>query len=635
MKTRQARYLWLWATLMGVMALAAVWLTTACAPAPTQALPAQAADVKLPGPALNSAPQGNALSVTAATTTTLYFPLIFSPSTLGISSIEVTQATQNSASPVPLVANRRAEVRVYVYSLTGQPISNVRVSLSASRGGVTLSPTLVIPPQTAPVTPLQSDLSTTFNVELPSSWLSNTVSLTALAYQGTTPGGNGPNNPATTTLTFNAVPPLNVMVVPIQYFDTVTNHTYAAPLSSTATTLEVSDWITRAYPISSVNVTYYKSGQPYYPFSGNLRNLSDWNTLLGDMETLKIADTNPGGWVYFALIPTTDRVSGTAWFSSGYSGYSYVGYRAGTGLELPTSQGWDVDQTGRNAAHEIGHTLGRNHSPSGNPLGVDRNYPYSNGSIGQFGLDIPKWHLWNPANTYDLMGYCPLPLTWVTSCASQWVSDYTYSGLYANQVAVGAAGVNALAPGLLIRANLDSAAQPTLQPVYAFTAPLTDLPATSDYQVQLLDAGGQVVATYPVPVLEADSDSLGAAGPDVTLHSIHAFVPSPAQGVAGVRLVHTGQTAALKALSAPTGVSAAAAPTVTRTGNQLTLRWGAATTPALVRYTADNGQTWTTLGVDVTGGELQLDAASLPAGVGRFDVTLGDAPSGTTLSVTP
>jgi hypothetical protein len=563
---------------------------------------------------------GYDLSLASAPTWTLYFPLVAKASPVGISSIEVTQATQNASQPVPLVANRRTAVRVYVYSVTGQPVSNVRVSLTAIQNGITLTPTLVIPPQTAPVSPSQADMSSSFNVELPSSWLTGTVTLTAMAYQGTVPSGGGPNNPATTTLTFNAVPALRIVVVPINYTDTGSNHLYPAPSNTTTTTLEVSDWITRGYPINAVSVSYYSP----FAFTGNLQQSSEWSRLLDAVTTLKNAD--PGGRVYFALVPTTD--GSLAWFHGGMSGFSWIDYRAGTGLELPASQGWDADQTGRNTAHEIGHTLNLKHAPSGGAGNPDPKYPYSNGSIGQFGLDVPKWKLWNPATTYDLMGYCP---SW-TSCSSQWISDYDYGLLYTNQVDYGAAAAGAVAPGLLVRANFDSQGQAALQPVYAFDAPAASLPASSDYTVDLVGPGGQVVASYPVAVLQAESDSLGASGPEVTIQSINAFVPRPTEAVTRVRLVHAGQTVSEKTLGVPTGVSAATTPTVTLSGGHLTVRWGAPATPALVRYTADNGQTWTTLGVDVTGGQFNVDAATLPAGAGRFEITLGDAPAGTSLT---
>jgi hypothetical protein len=44
-----------------------------------------------------------------------------------------------------------------------------------------------------------------------------------------------------------------------------------------------------------------------------------------------------------------------------------------------------------------------------------------------------------------------------------------------------------------------------------------------------------------------------------------------------------------------------------------------------VRYTADNSATWTTLGVDVLGGELNIDPDTLPAGAGYFEITPADS----------
>ena len=46
--------------------------------------------------------------------------------------------------------------------------------------------------------------------------------------------------------------------------------------------------------------------------------------------------------------------------------------------------------------------------------------------------------------------------------------------------------------------------------------------------------------------------------------------------------------------------------------------------PVLVRYTTDGGQTWTTLGVDLTGGVLKINPTSLPVQGGAFEVTLAN-----------
>ena len=529
----------------------------------------------------------------------LYFPFMASSSNLAISGLEVTQSVQRPDNSVPLVAGRRTMLRVYAYSFTGAPVSNVRVSVAATQNGVPLlgSP-LVIGPQTAPTSPSRASLPGSFNVELPSNWLSGAVVITATAYQGSLPY---PNSSSTSlTLNFNSVPTLNIKVVPIQY-TAPGGQVYPAPSTDT-----ISDWIMRAYPINSISLTFHAS----YPFSsGDLTQVSTWYTLLQNIYTLKVTEKAPASQVYFGLIPTMN--GSVTWFTSGTSGLGYVGTRAAIGLELSATR-WGPDATGQNTAHEIGHNLGRYHAPCGAVANPDPSYPsyppYPSGSIGQFGLDIPKGVLWNPATTYDLMSYCD-PL---------WVSDYTYQGLYSNQVAYGAAVLGASAPGLFIRGVFSSTDAVTLQPIYALSLPPSDLPASSDYQVELLDAQGQVVAAHPVPVLEADIDPGGG-----TFRSISAVVPRPAQPVATVRLVRAGQAVAEKAV-AGAGVGVQAAPTVTRQpGGPITLTWSGAANPALVRYSADGGQTWTTLGVDVLGGEFTVDPATLPnAGTGDFEVTL-------------
>ena len=558
-----------------------------------------------PASANASAPQAEPLHSAQAqiapadgVTTTIYLPVIVLSPDLAVNGLEVTQSVQTPGNSVPLVAGRRTMLRVYAASLTGASLSNVRVSVAATRNGTALpgSP-LVAGPQAAPTAPSRANYSSTFNVELPSNWLSGGIVITATAYQGTTPYRTT-TNWLSLALNFNTVPTLKVMVVPIQYTDVPSGRLYPAPSTDT-----LSSWIMRAYPISAMQVTFHSA----YAYSGNLRQFTDWSALLSDIDTLKRGDVAPASQVYYGLIPTTNS-QGT-WFTSGYSGLGYISYRVSIGLELPTSVGWGADQTGQTAAHEIGHNLGRYHAPCGNPASPDPNYPYANGSIGQFGLDIPKGILWNPATTYDLMSYCN----------PEWVSDYTYQGLYADQSGPnGVAALGATAPGLFIRGALTGTDQVMLKPVYALTTGMTPLPAASDYQVQLLNPSGQVVAAYPVQLLQAALD------PGGTVQAISAVVPQPAQPVARVRLTHAGQTVAEKNLL-PTGAAPAAAPSVTRQAGAVTVRWSAPAQPALVRYSADGGQTWTTVGVDVLGGELTLNSADLPAGgAGQFDVTLAE-----------
>ena len=70
--------------------------------------------------------------------------------------------------------------------------------------------------------------------------------------------------------------------------------------------------------------------------------------------------------------------------------------------------------------HEVGHNHGREHSPCGNADGIDRNFPYKDGGIGSWGYDLVAGTMKSPDTYTDFMGYCE----------RQWVSDYTYGGLF-------------------------------------------------------------------------------------------------------------------------------------------------------------------------------------------------------------
>jgi len=75
------------------------------------------------------------------------------------------------------------------------------------------------------------------------------------------------------------------------------------------------------------------------------------------------------------------------------------------------------------AAHELGHSHGRNHAPCapGNQIdGVDPGFPTNDGTIGVWGYDLTSGELKDPDDATDLMGYCD----------DQHVSAYTYTALH-------------------------------------------------------------------------------------------------------------------------------------------------------------------------------------------------------------
>lgn len=513
-----------------------------------------------------------------------YLPLIAKPYDLSITSLEVSQSVQDANNTVPLVANRPAVVRVYTATKSGNSVPSTSVTLTATRGGVSLTP-VTSSVKTASGASSRSSLGSTFNITLPADWLSGTIIITA-KIDGQTSSG------FTQSVTFNTVPTLNVVLVPITYTHTPTGVTFPGPGTD-----NISDWMMRAYPLSNMNVTF--RSQPL-AFTGNLQTSASWEQLLDDVSELKYNDIGfYSSTVYYAYIDFD-----CGWFNcntGGIAGIGWIGYRAAVGFDHPSTE-----VTGELAGHEIGHNFGRYHAPCG--VTGDANYPYAGASIGEYGLDGigGTLELLSPSGYVDMMSYCD-PV---------WVSDYTYKALYTDQVNNGAYVWAPQEESLLISGSVADDGDVSLNPVYILPTTAVS-PQNGSYQVELLDAAGNIIATHPVDLMVAEEEG-------VSVRAIRGAVPVPDVPVAALRVVeaNTGTAVAHRTLSI---ASMVVNTTLTQRSDTATVSWGIIGVPANVRYTADNGQTWTTVGLNVLGGSLDVDLSSLPGGGnGRFQIILAD-----------
>lgn len=514
-----------------------------------------------------------------------------------IAGLEVTQSVQDTSNTVPLVAGRQTVVRVYAQSNQSYP-GSVYVDLAGTRGGAPLpgSPLRLGPLQVS-TAPSRGIYSSSFNFLLPSSWDSGNVAFTArVDSTNLVSETNENNNTASAALAFNAMPTLNLKIVPINYTHTPTGAFYPGPTTDT-----ISDWIMRSYPLSAVNVSL----RAPLAFSGDLTVDSGWINLLYALTDAKTADGAPASQDYVGLIPFSYP---NGWGTPANGGIGWIGEREAVILNYPVPP-YSADATGELGAHEVGHNFGLYHAPCGNPANPDPNYPYPGASIGQYGLDVTHSRVWSPVSpdfAVDVMSYC----------SPVWWSDYNYKKLYNDQIVHGLAPVRqpAAQPSLMIRARFDDRDAPELSPVYSLMAVPTAAPANSEYAIQLIDQSGAVVASYPAVIREAQEQNLRA-------RSISAIVPRPTQPVASVRLVRAG--AAVVERSLVTTRQPVAAPTVEQATGALTIRWGAQSA-ALVRYVPDDGSAPITIGVDVLGGALRVDPQTLPGGTGHFEVVLAD-----------
>jgi hypothetical protein len=530
----------------------------------------------------------------------VYLPIIMRPPPpdLFIGEYEVTQATQNLDNTVSLVAGKATVVRVYAQTDVTGGVAGVSVSVSGTRNGVPLpgSP-LLVGPKSVGTTWTRNNLNTSFNFSLPSDWLSGAVSLQIRVDPNNLfdEGSKESNNIANFQANFNNVPALAVKVIPITYIDPATNLEFP-PASYTY----LGPGLVRMYPINAATVTR-RAGE--YFWYDNLRIDNNWSRLLLDIARLKDLDGAPLSQVYYGLVPLFNEL-GYTWFSSGIAGIGYVGLRVSAGLADASAYGLSGSDI---ANHEIGHNLGREHAPCG-VVGEDPDYPYVGGLIGQTGLRIDLMQLYDPAVYADIMGYCD-PV---------WISDHNYQALYAAQMATASAAQVSPEPveSLLVSALLAEDGVIEMDPVYAFSGIPDPLPAESEYLLELLDDQGERVAAFLLPVQRAEEEQ-------VKTRAIVSRVPLPGEPFARVRIVENGKPAAERAIS-QTDPALLAQPAVEAGEQGAVLRWGATNTPAIVRYTQDGGESWTTLALDHLGGELALDEQTLPAGILHFEIILAD-----------
>jgi hypothetical protein len=158
----------------------------------------------------------------------------------------------------------------------------------------------------------------------------------------------------------------------------------------------------------------------------------------------------------------------------------------------------------------------------------------------------------------------------------------------------------------MIRAQI-SADGVVMLPSYTLSGAVSYLPEPGSYSIQMLGTQDEVLADIPVQAYATgDAD-------DAQARSIHALIPLPEQPAVKIRLLKDGQVLAEQMLGSMSLMKADHAVSAERNGQTVKLRWASHQRPAMVRYSTDNGQTWTTLAVDFAGSEMDVNVETLPA----------------------
>ena len=491
------------------------------------------------------------------------------PLNLVIDGMYVTQAAAKYDGTTPIIVGRDAYLRVFVKANQANTATpTVRVRLYSGAALIQTS-TINAPGASVPTTITEGTFASSWNLLIPAATVQ--ANLRVLADVDPTNGvleSNDADNtfPVSATpfvLDVRTVPTWNIRFVPVlqsvnSLQGNVTAGNAATFLIDPLKLLPVAAYSADVRAVYTTTAPVLQSG------NGN----GAWGTILSEVAALRGADASTR--YYYGVVKAS--------YGSGVAGIGYVG----GGIQ--TSLGWDALPSGSGVmAHEVGHNMGRQHSPCGGAGGPDPAYPYAGGIIGTYGLDLTTLAVKAPATNFDFMGYC----------SPNWVSDYTWSGL----ITYRQAGPNNAPPapsnavsGLLVWGRIGPQGV-VFEPAFRVAALATrPVAGTSGYRVEGLAADGRLLFSHQVELEHTMTINM-----EHEQHFVAVIPLDQAQddGLAQLRLVTP--VGPVNRLSPQAIVQAgrrlflrdARATVTSPTGAQATVTWDVATYPmAMVRDAA-------------------------------------------------
>ncbi len=324
---------------------------------------------------------------------------------LFVEAVHLNQSNQTFVGDIGGIAGRPGVLRVVVRA-NGPNSYSPRVRLRLFQGGNLLREVMISRFEVGvPTNPDLNVLSDTWNLKLSAAEVVEGLAVEALVdpdneISETSESDNVlPRGGGALDLDVQPIFDLNMVWIPIEA--TVNGTKGSITSANTESFLRSTrQWI----PSAIINSTV----QAAFTTGEDLRTEAGWRTLLSDIQAKRTAE-NATDQYYHGII---GDFSGIA-----YGGLAYV-------LGAPSSLFRSALSYDRQPfspgtiAHELGHNLGRRHSPCGDPSGVDPDYPHPDAVLGHPGWDILSSSLIDPNEYRDFMSYC----------RPRWTSDYTWAG---------------------------------------------------------------------------------------------------------------------------------------------------------------------------------------------------------------
>lgn len=516
-----------------------------------------------------------------------YLPLALRPGNfdIGISDVKVIQGVTLADEYAVYIEGRETLIRVFVERSgdAGAPLVTAELCVF-NQQGIQVG---CLTPTNGPLASASQEayLPSTLNFSLPIEWTKPGYQYHVWANpdQGLNDANNGNNRfPSQGLKSFNfvTVPPLNVVIVPVEYHPASLGGTYTPQTADMSYLTYLPEKI---YPLGEVNYQLHSPIQ-YAPddVDQNLTEVAGWINLLGQIAAVQQSESTYGGYQYYGVVNSYDAHG----CSDGcIAGMGYIGYPAATGWSGWSSGSFAASET---MAHELGHNFGRQHVQcTGAESKPDNDYPYAGGSIGQFGLDVAEKILYAPSQYDDIMSYCD----------RTWVSDYTYSGVFGYRQTLASQTQSAGAPvdAYLVRGSISPEGEVQLEHLYRLESRLP-MDAGGTHTVELLDASGGVLATRSFTPFEI-ADSGGYLGFSLS-------VPAE-QKINGLRIRDRETVLLEKTADGPLEKEAFEQLEAARLSNegQPAFSWPQVFSPAgevkyRLRTSADGGETWQVLALD-------------------------------------